>query len=280
MLPNYITNCLHKIAVAEAMPQYQINLNVTSKIGENFLGIVNGVNLMTTNNAATAGRCKQLHLIYKIPPANRMRRKHFKSKLAFCREIDFYTKLLPAFVRFQTENGLDESSSFLSFPKLYGYERDIENDNYLLILDDLRAKNFELWPKGKVMPLNYMERILIELAKFHAISFAMQDQRPTEFEQFKRFDNVLVDFMVNGKAKIVMDKTLDRAIGVLKNPLHKEIMQRVRNNYEHRFNDILSGPCSKEYAVICHGDCWNNNVLVQSNATDVSVNVSFDGWFF
>lgn len=160
MLPDYIENCLHKIAEAEGMSAYTIDTNAASKHGENFLGIVNAV---TITNTLTG---QQLHLIYKIPPQNPIRRKHFKSALPFCREIDMYTKLLPAFRQFQKDRGLSEPDSFVSFPKLYAYVWDVKTDNYALIMNDLRMESFEMWPKDQMMPLNYVERLLTELAKF------------------------------------------------------------------------------------------------------------------
>lgn len=267
MLPDYIKNCLHKVAGAEGMSSYTIDTNAASKHGENFLGIVNAVTLTNTITG------QQLHLIYKIPPHNRARRKHFKSSLPFGRETDVYTKLLPAFIEFQQNKGLSAVDSFLSFPKLYAHEFDAETDNYLLIMDDLRTKNFEMWPKDHMMPLNYVEQILIELGKFHAISFAMQDQRPTEFEKFKQFNDVLANFTIKGKVKVFMDKTIDRAIGVLKNPKHKKIVENFRDNYVAVLDEILLDAKSKEFAVICHGDCWNNNFLFQTNSTVSARNI-------
>lgn len=261
MFPDYIKRCLHKVACAEGMSKYTIESNAASKHGENFLGIVKAV---TLTNTATG---QPLHLIYKIPPHNRARRKHFKSVLPFGREIDVYTKLLPAFVQFQRDRGLRECDSFLSYPKLYAIESDVENDDYLLIMDDLRTKNFKLWPKEQMMPLNYVDRILIELGKFHAISYAMKDQRPNEFQKFQQFTDVLTKFTIQGKVKIFLDKAIDRAIGVIKHPMHKHIMEQFRGNYVEVIDEVLSGAMSKEYAVICHGDLWCNNFLFQSNVS-------------
>lgn len=123
-----VSNCLHKIAVAEGMPKYTIQTNVASKHDENFMSFLNAV---TLTNADTS---EQLHLIWKSPSQNEARREHFKLASVFRREIDVYTKLLPAFVQFQQEKAICQSDSFLSFPKLYAHELDTENGNYLLII--------------------------------------------------------------------------------------------------------------------------------------------------
>lgn len=263
MIPVYIEKSLHEIAVAQQMCDYKIEPSVMSN-GLGFLGIINSVTI--TNTITDSDQCKRqqkLHLVYKIPPTNAIRRKHLKSALVFGREIAMYTKVLPAFVRFQQEKKINTKDSFVAFPKLYAYEFDTKNDMYFLIMDDLRSKNFTLWPKNRTMSINYVKCILTELGKFHAISFAMQDQQRQEFDEFRRYNDVLSDLVFKGKANAYMTETIDRVIGALKNRKYKELMQHFRQTYIERVDELMNGESSKEFAVIGHGDCWNNNIMFQ-----------------
>lgn len=119
---------------------------------------------------AVNGKSETLHLLCKAPPSNESRRENFKSGLVFARETYIYSKLLPAFVKFQQEKGLNDNESFLSFPKVYACISDEENDKYLLVMEDLRSKNYQMWPKNKTIAYDHAEKIMKELGKFHAVS--------------------------------------------------------------------------------------------------------------
>lgn len=263
MLPKHIEKCLRKIAKNVGMKNYKIEMQAGSKHGDNFLGIMIAVTLTNSDQRNGGSKPKQLHLLCKMPPLNEIRRKNFESKLVFGREICIYSKLLPAFVQFQQEKGLSAADSFLSFPKVYASEFDEENDIYFLIMEDLRLKHYQMWPKEKVMPLEFELRIMQEMGKLHAISFAMQDQQPNQFEEFKHLSDVMYDLTIAGNVKIYMDKTVDRVINLLENPEHKQFMQNFRKTYPKTIKELTHGATSKEFAVIGHGDSWNNNYLFQ-----------------
>lgn len=270
MLPEHITNRLHKIAKSEGFSDYKIETKAGSNHGDNFLGVMTSVTLTGTRGLNGKSRAEELHLIIKLPPSNETRQKNFKTDLVFDREVYMYSKVLPAFVRFQQEKGLSEADSFLSFPKVYSCEEDFENNTYILIMEDLRPKNYQMWPKEKTVPLNHELLVMKELGKLHGISFAMKDQRPNEFDEFKGIKDTLSELVLHGKMRSFMNKSIERAANVLKNPEHKKLMLNFRKTYVETIDDFLAGPLSKEFGVINHGDCWNNNFLYQYSDDNVS----------
>lgn len=270
MLPEHITNRLHKIAKSEGFSDYKIETKAGSNHGDNFLGVMTSVTLTGTRGLNGKSRAEELHLIIKLPPSNETRQKNFKTDLVFDREVYMYSKVLPAFVRFQQEKGLSEADSFLSFPKVYSCEEDFENNTYILIMEDLRPKNYQMWPKEKTVPLNHELLVMKELGKLHGISFAMKDQRPNEFDEFKGMKDTFSELVLHGKMRSFMNKSIERAANVLKNPEHKKLMLNFRKTYVETIDDFLAGPLSKEFGVINHGDCWNNNFLYQYSDDNVS----------
>lgn len=212
----------------------------------------------------------ELNLLCKMPPLNEMKRKESASNAMFRREIYMYRKVLPAFVRFQKEKGLSEIDSFVSFPKVFACEINDVDDTCFLIMEDLRPQNFEMWPKEKTIPIDHELMIMRELAKLHAISFAMKDQCPNEFEQFKclrdpKFENILKN-EVGG----FVDKTIEKTIEILEQPKHKEFMQTFLNTYKELIIEYLLGAASEEFAVVTHQDCWITNFLFQYGNNNVS----------
>lgn len=235
------------------------------------LGIMTAVTI--TGNCQKNGTCekKELQLICKAPPLGEIRRKSWKSYMVFEREIYMYSELLPAYVRFQQEKGLSELDAFVSFPKVYKCVVSEEYDTYLLIMEDLRVRNFVMWPKDQMIDLDHELLALRELAKFHAISFAMKDQRPNQFNQFKnKLKDITVDIIYNGSIGTFIAQSFDRFIDVMEKPEHKKLTENFRTRYLETITEFLRGKSSTEFAVIRHGDFWNNNFMFQYTDNNVS----------
>lgn len=99
----------------------------------------------------------------------------------------------------------------------------------------------------------------------------MKDQRPNEFDEFKKMQDTFSPLCIRGKLRSFMNKSVERAASVIKNPEHKKIMLNFRNTFADTIDDFLLGPSSKEFGIIGHGDCWNNNFLFQYRDNDVCI---------
>lgn len=270
MLPEYITTLLHKIAKEQGFIEYDFETKSGSNHGDNFLGVMIAVTLTGTKAKNGSSRIENMHLLCKMPPMNESRKKNFKTGIVFAREVYIYKKLLPAFVRFQRERGLSEADSFLSFPKVYACESNESNETYVLIMEDLRPKDFQMWPKEKVIRIDHELLVMKELAKFHAISFAMKDQRPDEFEQFKQLDDTFSEICVKGKLSSFMVRTIERTADALNDPDHKKLMLNFKKTFVPMLENCFSMESCDQFGVIGHGDCWNNNFLFQYSDENVS----------
>lgn len=210
MLPEYVSNCVHKVAKNEGFTDYKIETKAGSAHGDNFLGIMTAITLKGTRGKNGQSKSEELHLLCKAPPKNVIRQKNFSSSLVFSREIYIYSKLLPALVRFQQEKNLNAADSFLSFPKVYACEVDEKKQSYILIMEDLRPKNFEMWPKDQTIDVEHELIVMKELGKYHGVSFAMKDQRPHEFDQFKTLSDIFVNIFVKTAIKSFIKTLIDR----------------------------------------------------------------------
>lgn len=270
MLPESIIKYLHQVAKNEGFSDYEIITEIGSSPGDNYVGVITAITISGSKRLNGHGTRQELHLICKTPPTDNARKKMLKSDLVFDREIYTYSKLLPAFVRFQQEQGLSEVDSFLSFPKVYASEANEKNGNYILIMEDMRSKQYEMWPREKVIALEHELCVMKELGKLHGISFALKDQRSGEFAEFKKLKDIFVDVSVNGLFGPFVKKSIERAADALKNPQYKKYMQNLRRNYTSKVQYYLSESLADEFGVIGHGDCWNNNFLFQYH-DDVSL---------
>lgn len=271
MLNDTVTKLLREIAEREGYSKYTIETDKGSNHGDNYQGILFAVTIKGTTVKHGVSKEENLHLLCKMPSPNAMRRKNFKSALSFNRELSVYSKVLPHFLQFQKEKGLSDEESFMSYPKVYACKIDNENEDFVLIMEDLRPAKYEMWPGNKVMPLGHELLIMKELGKLHAVSFALKDQRPNEFEEYKELTDTFAEIFFYGKLDSFTKRSVEKAADVLDNPKHKKLMEQFRKTYAKNVGEFLQGESSKEFAVLSHGDMWNNNLLFKYSEDDVSL---------
>lgn len=262
-LPEYVKQLLTTIAKSEGFTDYKLQVQPGSKHGDGFLGIMTSIQIIGSKQINGKATANTLHLLCKTPPTNVQRRKSFKADLVFKREIYVYNKVLPEFIKFQKEKGLSDDESFLAFPKCFVAKADEEKDEYILIMEDLRPKRFEMWPKQRPIALDHAQRIVTELGKLHGISFALKDQKPEVFKEFKSLYDLFSVLIKSDELKGFMDATLDRALTVLKKPEHLKLMKDFRQDWFCLVDDCFGKNTCEPFGVVTHGDCWNNNLLFQ-----------------
>lgn len=267
MLPDYLAKALHKIAKNSHFTDYSLGIENASSHGNNFAGVVlavtvNGVRVQNGRHVPD-----KLHLVCKTPATDEKLRQSFQAEMVFDRELYIYANVLPAFVAFQREKGLGEAELFRSFPKVYACEAGIEPGTYLLIMEDLRVRNYRMWPKEKMVPLEHGLLVMKELGRFHAISFAMKDQRPDQFAEFKQLSDIY-GAVLRGRLEPFFDISVNKSASVLQNPDHRRIMENFdfRRMMEHCF----SWDACDKFGVVTHGDTWSNNYMFQHGAKNVS----------
>lgn len=277
MLSESVERVLHQIAKNEGFVDYKIETAAGSNHGDNFMSVMNAVTISGTKDSND--HIQELHLLCKLPSSNEVRNKNFRSSVIFNRELFVYSEVFPHLAAFQRERGLNDADAFLSYPKVYACDIDKENDKFILVMQDLRGNKFEMWAKEKVIPFEHLSLVLRQLGKFHAISFAMKDQQPNQFKQYEELVDAWGPMCIHGKFGGVIKKSLESAAKALNNPEHKEFMQHFLETYPQTYDDLLIGEISKEFAVIGHGDLWNNNLLFQYADDDVSLIWNFSSRF-
>lgn len=264
-LPLAIKKLLHEIAQNKGFSNYKFELDSGSDRGDNYVGVLTSVKLTGDRLENGVVITETLHLICKLAPESKRRREVLYAIPPFEREIQMYTRVLPAFVAFQQEKGLTSDESFLSFPKVYACTAGDENDTYALIMEDLRPKNFVMWSRHDSITMSHETLVFKQLGRFHGISFALKDQRPEVFAEFKNLNDILTTAIEAGnisKRKII-DETMQRALNVLKSEEHKNVIKRLRNNYFDTLKSLYTTEALEKFGVVCHGDCWTNNLLFQ-----------------
>lgn len=256
-LTKYMSECLEKVALAEGFQNYSFNIEAGSGVGDGFVGILFKVTIIENDSD------KQLHVVVKAPPENMARRKDFGAMEMFEREVYVYNVVLPEFTQFQEEHRITKSMGFFNFPKCYFAEFNIERDDSLIIMEDLRTTEHKMW--DKFVPTNYEHTKLFvgALGRFHAVSFAMKQQRPEQFAKFKKMNDQMTEKMTSDQMVMMMSSSIDRAVGTLNDneQQKKNKILNVKDNFASIMRELVSGEMSEPYSIIGHGDCWSNNFM-------------------
>uniref|UniRef100_A0A182TY10 CHK domain-containing protein n=1 Tax=Anopheles melas TaxID=34690 RepID=A0A182TY10_9DIPT len=207
-------------------------------------------------------------IICKRLPDCKIKREAFKSEALFRNEVVFYNTIMPEYVAFQRRQvetvgaGTDEPASgrlFQAIPHCY-----LARDD-LIVLEDLRVRSFTMPDRQAGLGPQQLEAVLAELARFHAVSLAYQRRHPAEFRQ-------LTGALQEGIFSQANEEWYRRYYDVLTRNAIQMVRQTVPEKRDHLAKlEAFLGNCfghlvelvnrTSELSVICHGDCWTNNIL-------------------
>ncbi|XP_068896158.1 uncharacterized protein [Tenebrio molitor] len=251
---------LKSVLTEENLDDFSVNILGNSEKGDGYAGDIVFVRL----TSAIAHSPKEYNLVLKCSKRSETLRKTTPIKEAFTNEIYVYNTVLPVFTEFQRKHGIE--NPFDSVPKYYGKFTD-ENTE-VLVFENLKSAGYSLWNKKNPLTRKHINMVVEEYGKFHAISFAMQDQQP---EKFQELSSELVDIfkqtMTSSAFGDVYSKGFDEVCDLLKGDLDDETLikwKNLRKQVNYIFTDMCEQPDVQK--VILHGDCWNNNFMFKHAA--------------
>lgn len=203
-------------------------------------------------------RSKKMNILCKLEPTDEYRRKECNSRIIFKREALFYNWIMPIFAKFQDEKNLPEEDQFRSFPKCYATVIGNDAESYAILMEDLQPHNFKAWNKPNSVPIEHLRLSMRELGKFHGISFALKDQRPEQFAEFKQLSDTLRTFVQSESAQRLFNNSFDLAIKSLKNHQYRDIIRDVKTNLLPYLEDCVNNDTTDRYGVISHGKFSKN----------------------
>ncbi|XP_055602305.1 uncharacterized protein LOC129751065 [Uranotaenia lowii] len=255
-LPQALQDLLNRVALSQGFKPsgYSIQLESGSTVGDGFVG------RMIRANIKESGTDRSLKAMCKVMQSNQEARDRYNSPLLFSKECDYYASLLPTMCRFQEEKQVPVEARFSAFPECYLSVYDEQSKEYMIALEDLRQRRFEMW--DKLVPMSYenVKLVMEQLGRFHAVSLALKDQRPEVFEQFKAHRDELT--RITG-IKEFLDSMVKKSIDTLGTHEQdaRERMQKLYENFWERINACLDPKAAEPYTVLCHGDIWANNMM-------------------
>ncbi|XP_022820463.1 uncharacterized protein LOC111352141 isoform X3 [Spodoptera litura] len=194
---------------------------------------------------------EDLHLFAKVAVFGESMREIMPN--IYTTEQYMYTTLAKFYERMEKESGVKEEDRLL-FCKFYGF--DPSPNREILVLENLLPQGYGPHDRFHSIDWPYAAAAIRDLAKMHALSFALAKRHPEEFE--RALKNTKIDWD-NDIIKSTMDRSAASAMKVV-NPKHKDLFTRfLDKKQEFSFSKMFT-PINAR-SVIIHSDYRGNNLL-------------------
>lgn len=170
-------------------------------------------------------------------------------------EIFFYTKMMKFYQDLEESNNVPTEHR-LRLPKFYACNPKVYEET--LVLENLVSKGFTLQDRMQTVDWGYAAAATQELAKYHALSIAYQENYPEEFEKDTKV--LKVDFKVTDQhIKAFYDNAIKIALDVVK----EENRERLQQFLEQCLNVDAFVKLYKpiKLPVMTHGDYRPSNLM-------------------
>lgn len=248
--------------------QYDIQrvwVELATKKGDNYGSIMYRAKIDVWNKSTSS--VNSFSVIVKTRPTGEA--ANFSNNLdTFTKEIDMYTRIIPAFEKLYKTKGLDIEIG----PRCLKICRKVPSD--IIVMDDLCSLGYKVANRQEGLDQVQVEMILEKLAQFHAASAVHEE--PTEC-----FQETYKDGLYNRDNLEVMERLLRPAYDACFNairsfPFAEEYindLERIQPIALSRvFETLVVDP--NGFNVLNHGDFWCNNILFQHKDDDTLMDSS------
>lgn len=177
----------------------------------------------------------------------------------YANEIHFYEKIYPVYADFLREKKIGDGEGFTNVARCYA-----TSGLKIIALDNLKKRGFRLCDKTKPLDDDHISLVFLTFAKFHAISFALKDQRrevydeliaPT-LEPFEEFTDTNLEESSKDNIREILaslDPVKDREVLDATVNLADDLVEYGKVAF---FNAERT-----DYDILTQGDCWCNNIM-------------------
>ncbi|KAK5642414.1 hypothetical protein RI129_008581 [Pyrocoelia pectoralis] len=239
------------------LEDYTIEITTASKIGENWLGLLYNITITDRRN----GKNPKLNLIIKMAPYQELYREVFPVRAVYDREIFVYDKIIPEFLNFQMEKKVPHI--FQPFAK--HYLTTMQHGGEALLMDNMKLKGYVTGDHKVEVDYPHALLVMKELGKFHALSYAIKDQKP---EMFKYVEENCLEVFFNSRSfrpvlKIIetLGERVLESLDPIKENLYVETLKNCLAKAASISTDFLSVEKFGQYGVINHGDPQMRNLM-------------------
>ncbi|XP_064121425.1 uncharacterized protein LOC135225828 isoform X3 [Macrobrachium nipponense] len=229
-----------------------------TKPGDNYTCFVTSVEVKFSKGN---GEDCEVTYIVKLNAQRKMEGFPDMTPFLFTKEGKFYEQLVPVLNEALTAAGQKP----LRFPRCFLVL--LEEGKEQIYFEDLRARGFKMFDRRKGMSKDHCALVLAELARLHGASYLLRKKFLEGRPAAEKYDFLAQDFFnFFPKAEDLflpmLESNVDTGIMMLEKVGGYEKAIEWLKPFKLEIGNVFStGMQSERYSTICHGDCWNNNIL-------------------
>ncbi|KAM8704336.1 hypothetical protein ACLKA7_008875 [Drosophila subpalustris] len=239
----------------------EVKMSPASAKGDHYASIMFRGNITYTTNK---GKLSKSLIVKTMPEEDGHKKEFLGGSNIFETEIGMYTKVLPKFEEILREAG---DNTRLYVPCLYHSLK----PRKVMIFEDLLPQGYAVI-RNREPTKEEVQAALTKLAKWHAVSFQLLNEKPDYLAEFKHglldIPNFTNDPSVSdGMSSFIamLDKTPELT-------QYKPKFQKLENDYLDRLKDVLQEYRENRqpngYYILSHGDFHLRNLMFKHNPTN------------
>lgn len=191
-------------------------------------------------------------IVLKWHPDPKMR-KPFRD--LYVREYTFYQYVVPELLDIQRRFNIIEGLKIKFCNCFYA---NVDYNKETIAFHNIADERFRMLDRFHKTDFAHASLVVKNLAKLHALSFVLEKLKPTVFEEIKNRCYTDVQYSDPDRVSKSMVCYYNASVNVVFDPVAKDKLRTLLSSF---FQVLSKCTMPVPYSVICHGDCWNNNVV-------------------
>ncbi|XP_059621215.1 uncharacterized protein LOC132264897 [Phlebotomus argentipes] len=209
-------------------------------------------------------------LVVKTMPVEEGMKKEMMTEMPiFDREIEMYTKVLPEMVRLMESIGDFEELA----PRMLYYS----TDPLIIIFEDISKFGYEM--HQGFLDFDNAIKIVKKLAKFHALSFYINDNKYAHKFDFTKYKGIMITENTIDKMQVFVD-----GLSAMKEEVETwtefekiaEKIEVVRTTFLRKLLSVYYPNPEPGFNVLCHADFHIKNMMFIKNGEDIDKTMFLD----
>lgn len=133
-------------------------------------------------------------------------------------------------------------------------------------MNDLQMESFYMPNRFEPLRLDYIIIAMHVFAKLHAVTLVLKDQCPEKLVEYKSLKDIFEQRKDDAQLNDYFESLKEIALSCIDKETEFHYWNALNIYFKSgTFYELLLGllnsKTSEPYSVICHGDCWINNVM-------------------
>ncbi|XP_041983104.1 uncharacterized protein LOC121736113 [Aricia agestis] len=242
----YLQGILKHVVSNLGVKDYSYETKKLENIAQNYFGILIPVELKCKSSSED-----EVQIVLKLAPMDERYRVSGAVTAMFRREIFIYSEVLSVYKEMQEKMQMSQQ---YEIPRLYHICSEYCKE--VIVMENMCVKGYQPY-LDRFLDLPHIVVAIKQLARFHALSMALEDKHKKLYDKIKEICVPLSE----KSNKRYMDIMIDR--------LKKAKVKFVNTSYVPQL-DVLIENCATfvenasyavKYTCLCHGDIWKENIM-------------------